>query len=98
MGLTALPSTGGRQLEAGVGEVEGVEDLVVVVAGRGVVGAGEGAGVRAFEVNESPAVLIEVGMVLGVVEAVFVVRDDFYSVLPGAERRGGFREPDLAQK
>src|SRR5262245_33331041 len=51
--------------------------------------------VRAFEIDVTAT--IERRVLLGIVEAVLLVRDDFDGVAPGTGRRIGFRVPDLAE-
>ena len=84
--------------QSGVFEVEAVEELVVVVAGDGGGVAGEGAGEGAFEVDEAAVLLIEEGVVGGVVETVVGMGGDLDSGAPGAGEVAAFGVPDFAEK
>lgn len=86
-----------RQAKARVVQVEAVHDLVVVVAWglKGV--SGEGVAVGSFEEDDPSGVLVEEGVLLGVVEGVFVVGDDFSGEGPGSCGGIGLGEPDLAE-
>ena len=79
-------------------QTQSVHDLVVVVAGRGGFGRpGEGLGIRAFEEDHPAAVLIEIGVVHGIVEGILLVRHDPAGIDPRPDRRVGLGVPDLAQ-
>ncbi len=84
--------------EAGVFEVETVEELVVVVAGDGGGVAGEGAGEGAFEVDEAAVLLVEEGVVGGVIETVVGMGGDLDSGAPGAGEVAAFGVPDFAEE
>jgi hypothetical protein len=89
---------GHGQVQPGVRQVEPVHDLVVVVAGRRVGVAGEGVRVRPLEVDHPAAVPVEHRVLLGVVEAVPLVRGHLAGVDPRPQGRVGLGEPDLAQQ
>ena len=85
-------------LEAGIVEFQSIHDLVVVVARRRCGIAGEGRRVGTFEVNHAPTVLIEEGMVNGIVEAVLVVGHDLLRAAPRPGQCGSLRVPDLSEQ
>ena len=81
------------QLQARVGQVQAVHDLVVLVVGRGVRVAAEGVDVRALQVDHPPALAVEERVLRRVVEVVGIarlvgVRDDLPRVDPRAPRAG----------
>ena len=77
-------------------QVEAVEHLVVVIAGRAGRIAGERVGVGALEVDDAAALLVEELAVDGVVEVHAGVGGDVADGAPGAGHLGGLRVPDLA--
>ena len=76
-------------------QVELVHDLVVVVAVSRLVVAREERGVGAFEEDDPSAVLVEIRVLRGNVEAVLPVRDDFSGVGPRSDRPVGLRRCDM---
>jgi len=72
--------------------------LVVVVAGDGGGVAGEGAGEGAFEVDEAAVLLVEEGVVGGVIETVVGMGGDLDSGAPGAGEVAAFGVPDFAEE
>lgn len=86
------------RFETGVVEVEAVEELIVVVTGNSGGVAGEGAGEGAFEVDEAAVLLVEEGVVGGIVEAVVGMGGDLHGGAPGAGEVKTFGIPDFAEK
>ena len=72
-----------RWLQPLIGQIEPVHDLVVVVPRRPLLIAAERVRVRALEVDDPAAFLVEIRMLLGIVEAVLVVRDDLHAFVHG---------------
>ena len=84
--------------EGWVGEVEAVEDLVVVVAWGFAGVAGEFCGVGAFEVDDAAVLLVHEGVVDWVVEGVGRVGGDLDGFGEWAVGGAGFGEPDFAEE
>lgn len=78
-------------------EIEPIEDLVVIVAGRRLRSIGEHRGVGAFEVEIRASLGREFGMELGVVKRVVVVGDDLHRAAPRSDRTRTFDIPNFTK-
>ena len=91
-----LPATDGLVArQPRVGQVEPVHDLVVVVPRCCIRIAGEHIRVGPLEKEVTALFQAEHRVLLRVIKTVFIVRDDFAGLPPGAGQRIGFEEPDL---
>jgi hypothetical protein len=84
--------------QAGVAQVETIEDLVVVVPWGRIPVARKGHGVGALEVNHATIVFSPVGVLHRVVETVSVVCHDLDRFAPRTLRSGGLRVPNLTEE
>src|SRR5947207_7540855 len=83
------------QIQSRIVERESIHDLVVIVARCLLLRAAERRGVSPLEINQPSALLIEEGVLCGVVKIVVVVRDDPLRIDPRADRRVAFGKPDF---
>src|SRR6266540_122745 len=86
-----------RRLERRVVEIETVEDLVVVVARRGIRMIGELASVGAFKDKDGRSPGGELGVQPRIVEGVVLVRQDFHGLAPRPGRNIGLGVPEFAK-